>query len=107
MKAISPQVVINAGPTNLRTLTQDPNVLYVLQLAYLQAVKNSLYLALAAVSIALFFGVSMEWRRMEVGVKSISHEDDLVVLEPNICAASVPEASPGGDKRPLKIEQGA
>lgn len=72
---LSPQAVIEAGPTNVRLLTDNPSVLHGIRVSYLKAVKNSLYLALAAVSVALFFGACMEWKRMEVAPKVKSTGD--------------------------------
>lgn len=77
--AIPPQTVIKVGPTNLRALTQVPRLLLKLKLSYLEGVKNSLYLALAAIFSALVFGLFMEWKCMEVAAKSESRDGSLAL----------------------------
>ncbi|KAI9796324.1 MAG: hypothetical protein M1835_004315 [Candelina submexicana] len=77
-KAISPQAAIRAGPTNLRSLTDNKDVLFALRMSYLQAVKNSFYLALGAVASAVIFGACMEWRRMDLGETKRGSEIDTV-----------------------------
>lgn len=67
---ISAQAVIQAGATNLATLTNDPRTLRLLRTSYSQAVTDTMYLSLAAAAIALPFASAMEWKN----VKTVSKE---------------------------------
>lgn len=58
-------MVINAGATNLRSLTQDPCVLHAIQVSYSKAVTNTLYLATAAITLALSFAAEMQWKNVK------------------------------------------
>lgn len=71
---ISPQKVIDAGPTRLTLIAESPEILRALRLSYQKGVQYSLYLAVASVAVAAPFAVAMEWktlrasRQEEVGV---------------------------------------
>ena len=67
---LSPQDVIKAGPTNIQLLASSPEALHGLKVSYLAAVRNTLYLTLAAISIAFFFAPCMQWKRMPRAEKS-------------------------------------
>ena len=62
---ISPQNVIHAGATNLKSLTTDGAVLLALQACYSQAVTNVLYFALAAIALGMPFAIFMEWKTLK------------------------------------------
>ena len=62
---ISPQSVIHAGATNLKSLTTDGTVLLALQACYSQAVTNVLYFALAAIALGMPFAICMEWKTLK------------------------------------------
>jgi hypothetical protein len=71
-------MVINAGATNLRVLTQDPGVLHAIQVSYSKAVTNTLYLATAAVALALPFAAGMQWKNVK-RVSAQRKEDEEVL----------------------------
>lgn len=71
-------MVINAGATNLQSLTQDPGVLHSIQVSYSKAVTNTLYLATAAITLALPLAAEMQWKNVK-RVSAQRKEDEEVL----------------------------
>ncbi|KAL8921809.1 MAG: hypothetical protein Q9208_005566 [Pyrenodesmia sp. 3 TL-2023] len=72
--SVSAQQVIQAGATNLRTLTNNDRVLRAVQIGYADAVVTTLYLAVAAACVSLPFAACMEWK--SVKPKAVIQEED-------------------------------
>ena len=68
--AIPAQAIITAGATNLNELTNNPDVLLDLRIAYSKAVVDTIYFALATTILPIVFAVSMEWKN----VKKVSEQ---------------------------------
>lgn len=73
-ESVSAQQVIQAGATNLRTLTNNDRVLRAVQIGYADAVVAALYLAVAAACVSLPFAACMEWK--SVKPKAVIQEED-------------------------------
>lgn len=56
--------MVSAGAGNLKKEATNSTILRALQLSYSNAVTDTLYLALATVSLALFFACGMEWKNI-------------------------------------------
>lgn len=73
---ISPQLVVHAGATNLKSLTTDKMILRAIQAAYSQAVTNVLYFSLAALTVAMPFALCMEWKNLkEPNADDMEHQN--------------------------------
>jgi hypothetical protein len=68
---LEPGMVISAGPTGLKAFAFDAEILEFLQQCYATAVKNTLYVALAASVVAVPFALGMQW----LNVKNVSQEN--------------------------------
>ena len=62
---VSAPEALKAGATHLKTVTTDPKVLRALEVSYSNAVRNTLYLAVASIAIALPFASGMEWKNVK------------------------------------------
>ena len=64
---ISPEAAMKVGPTNVRKLANDEVTMQAIESAYLAGFTYTLYLVLAATSLAVVFATCMEWKRLKVG----------------------------------------
>jgi len=53
--------VLSIGPTGLKSFAHDAIILGFLQNIYANAVKNTLYVALATATVAIPFALGMQW----------------------------------------------
>lgn len=58
---LQPDLVLAAGPTGLESFAHDPIILKFLQDCYADAVRNTLYVALATAAGAVPFALGMQW----------------------------------------------
>ncbi|KAF2464156.1 permease of the major facilitator superfamily [Lindgomyces ingoldianus] len=58
---LDPALVLGAGPTGLKAFTHDPAILKFLQDCYADAVRNTLFVALATAAVAVPFALGMQW----------------------------------------------
>ncbi|KAF2691971.1 efflux pump antibiotic resistance protein [Lentithecium fluviatile CBS 122367] len=68
--SLEPIAVLSAGPTGLTAFAHDPIILRFLQNCYANAVRNTLYVALATAAVAMPFAAGMQW----LNVKKIGEE---------------------------------
>lgn len=66
--------VLAAGPTDMKVFAHDPVILAFLQQCYANAVKSTLYVALATAVVAVLFAMGMQWLNVKKVNKDISVE---------------------------------